>query len=301
MKYIQILITIFLILVNFTLPAFGREVTLQWEPSPSQDVIGYKVYYQQGSPRPPLTGKRADQGPSPIDVENSLMATISGLQETVVYYFSVTAYDSHYNESTFSNIVSTAWMPPLRNPQKESIVVPWNVTFEWDAGPAEHQLNYTLYYGTDKDQVINATGIITPYNFGGAPKTPWPAPTQGSLIVIALLLLLTTLATAHNRDRRTVYLRRTAIAGLFIISLAACSDGGGPDWSGESVSDEVSDERLSDSATALTSVNTGSSTSYQTSELASGTTYYWKVDAHSTTEPGTVYHSEVNSFTTESE
>jgi hypothetical protein len=278
-----------LVLVNLILPAFGREVTLYWEPSPSPDVIGYKVYYQQGTPQLPLRGTEADQGISPIDAENSLMASVSGLEETAVYYFSVTAYDSHNNESTYSNIVSTAWMPPLLSPQKESIVVPWNVTFDWDAGPPEHYLNYTLYYGTDKNMVINAGA--TPGNPINIPNITWPAPTDGLLIVIALMLMLTLFSATDQRDRRAVGLRRAAIAGFFVFSLVACSDGGGSGWSGEAVP-------LS-SSTALTSVNTGNITSYQTDNLLAGTTYYWKVDALSTTDPGTVFHSETYSFTTE--
>ncbi|MFO7765542.1 MAG: fibronectin type III domain-containing protein [Pelovirga sp.] len=288
MKYIQVLIIIICILVNLSLPAFGREVTLYWEPSPSADVIGYKVYYQQGTPQVPLSGTEADQGSSPVDVENSLMATISGLQETAVYYFSVTAYDSNYNESSFSNIVSTAWMPPLRNPQKESIVVPWNVTFQWDAGPAEHGLNYILYYGSDQDQVVNAGAI--PYSGSSYPTPSLPIPGQGVLIVSALLLLLTTWITTRKTGRYTACCSRTAVAGLFIATLAACGDGGGSGWSGDTASV---------SSAALTQVNTGSTTSYQADDLESGTTYYWKVEAHSTSEPGTVYHSEVSSFTTE--
>ena len=287
MKYFQIVITIVLVLVNLTLPAFGREVTLYWEPSPSPDVIGYKVYYQQGTPQLPLSGVEADQGTSPIDVENSLMASISGLDDTVVYYFSVTAYDSNYNESTFSNIVSTAWMPPLLSPQKESIVVPWNVTFQWDAGPPEHYLNYTLYYGTDKNMVINAG--ITPYSAGNNSKTNWPAPTNNLLNLMALLLMLTLLTVAYKRYWRVAYPRRIAIAGLFFVSLAACGGGG---------SDSSNDASYLSSAT-LMSVNTGSSTSYQTDDLQSRTTYYWKVDAQSTTDPGTVFHSETYSFTTQ--
>lgn len=288
MKYIQVLIATILILVNLTLPAFSREVTLYWEPSPSPGVSGYKVYYQQGSPHLPLSGTEADQGTSPIDVENSLMATISGLQETVVYYFSVTAYDSNNNESTFSNLVSTAWMPPLRNPEKESIIVPWDVSFQWDPGPAEHYLNYTLYYGTDKDRVINAG--VAPYSHVIFPNSHWPIPTNGLLIVIALLLFLTLLSAANRRLGRTTWLQRGAIAGIFIFSMVACGEGGGSNWTGESVPL---------SSTALVSVNTGSNTSHQTDDLEPGTTYYWKVDAHSTTESGTVFHSEVSSFTTQ--
>lgn len=292
MKYIRILITIVFVLVNLTLPAFGREITLYWEPSPSQDVYGYKVYYQQGTPQLPLNGTEADQGASPIDVENSLVATISGLEETAVYYFSVTAYDSNYNESTFSNIVSTAWMPPLRNPQKESIVVPWNVTFQWDPGPQEHYLNYTLYYGTDKNLVLNA-GVV-PYGMNKLPTASGPTFTNNLLALIFLLLVLTLFTTTSKINPRAVDFSRTAIAGIFVLALVACGGGGG---GGDGSSSSASD--ADQSSGSLMSVNTYSSTSYQTDDLQSGTTYYWKVDAHSTTEPGTVYHSETYSFNTQ--
>jgi hypothetical protein len=290
MRYVQVLITTVLLLAIFTLSAFGREITLQWEPSPSPGVIGYKVYYQKDAPKLPLSGTEADQGSSPIDVENSLMASISGLQENAVYYFSVTAYDSNNAESTFSNIVSTSMMLLLHKPQKESIIVPWNATFEWDAGPPEHYLNYTLYYATDKDQIVYAGAA--PSNFVSFLSVPWLTPTQNLLIVIALLVMLTMLLVADKRDRRIIYLQRTAVAGLFVFSLVACGSGGGggSNWSSES---------FPVSPTTLMRVDNGNNTSYQTDDLQSGTTYYWKVEAQSITEPDTVFHSEVYSFTTE--
>ena len=288
MKRIQILTMTILLLVFSSLPAFSRQVTLYWEPSPSPGVIGYKVYYQQAPLQLPLSGTEADQGSSPVDAENSLILTLSGLDDTAVYYFSVTAYDGNFNESTFSNIVSTAWMPPLRNPQKESVVIPWNVTFQWDAGPPEHYLNYTLYYGTDRDQVVNAGAPF--FSFRSFPAPPPLLPLQGLTTVIALLLLSALFIRATNSRLSSSCPQKVTFAALFIFVLAACGGGGGSGWSGES---------LSFSSTALTRVNTGGSTSHQTNDLESGTTYYWKVDAHSTTEPGTVYHSEVYSFTTE--
>lgn len=286
MKYIQILVAATLFFVNIASLSFAREVTLYWEPSPSPDVAGYKVYYQQNSPQLPLAGTGADQGASPIDVQSSLMATISGLQESVTYYFSVTAYDSNNTESSFSNIVATAWMPPLRSPQKESLVIPWNVTFEW-AGLAGQDLNYTLYYGTDEHRVNNA-GIV-PYGFGSSPRMLLPVPAQGLFVVIVLMLLLSSLLIIFRADRPPVYISRAAVAGLFIFTLVACGEGGGSGWSGA----------VSPSSTALTRIDTGTSTSYQASTLESGTTYYWKVDAHSTSDPDTVFHSEMYSFTTQ--
>jgi hypothetical protein len=172
MKYFQLLVAVTLLFVNFFSSASAREVTLYWEPSPSPDVIGYKVYYQQQMTQLPLFYQQqmtqlpslgrggAEQGASPIDVKNTLTATISGLDEDVVYYFSVTAYDSYNNESTYSNIVNTTWMPPLLFPADKMIVY-LPATFSWGAGPAGENLNYTLYYGTDKTQIIYA-GLTPP-------------------------------------------------------------------------------------------------------------------------------------------
>ncbi|HMB15679.1 MAG TPA: hypothetical protein VKN62_05130, partial [Pelovirga sp.] len=110
------------------------------------------------------------------------------------------------------------------------------------------------------------------------------------LAFMVLLLVLTMLMKTARMERRAIFLPRTAIVGVFILALVACGGGGG---SGSSV------DGTDQSSASLMSVNTYDSTSYQTDDLQSGTTYYWKVDAHSTTEPGTVYHSETYSFTTQ--
>ncbi|MDT8420531.1 MAG: fibronectin type III domain-containing protein [Desulfuromonadales bacterium] len=82
-------------------------VTLSWDDSPGDNVAGYKIYYNSGEPDFPTGVFGANEGTSPIDVGDSRTATLTGLLPDEVHYFSVTAYDTAGNESSFSNIVST--------------------------------------------------------------------------------------------------------------------------------------------------------------------------------------------------
>jgi hypothetical protein len=79
-------------LCAFPLPsANAAQVTLAWDPS-SGPVAGYNVYY----------GTSSGNYDYSVDVGNFTSCTISGLQEGETYYFSVSAYDSNFNESELS-------------------------------------------------------------------------------------------------------------------------------------------------------------------------------------------------------
>jgi hypothetical protein len=82
-------------------------VSLAWDPSPSSDVSGYKLYYRNGQSGPPYDGADAYEGDSPIDVADVTSFTVSGLDGQRTYYFVVTAYNAGA-ESGPSNEVSTA-------------------------------------------------------------------------------------------------------------------------------------------------------------------------------------------------
>lgn len=287
MKYIQIVIIATLVFVNLTAVAFCREVNLYWEPSPSPDVIGYKVYYQSNSMQMPLLGTDAAEGPSPIDVESSLMARISGLQENTVYYFSVTAYDSQSNESGFSNIVSTVWMPPLLAPVDNASAVPLPVTFQWGAAPENQDVFYTLFYGTSRDQVTNAAITSPPINGGFNLGAPLPA--VAPLVIVALLLTSLIFFRRVACERHTGW--KIATVTMVTLGLVACGGGGG--------SGDGGSERSIVVTPSLARVETNNSLSYQAFDLEPGTTYYWKVDAVSADDPATVYHSQIFSFTTQ--
>lgn len=64
---------------------------IRWEPSPSSDVKGYKLYY--GVSPNSLNGTFATEGPSPIDVGNRLDFGLSSLVNGSTFYVTVSAYD----------------------------------------------------------------------------------------------------------------------------------------------------------------------------------------------------------------
>jgi hypothetical protein len=81
------------------------ELTLAWDANTELDLAGYVLYGKEGSPDPPYA--YIDTYPltvlaDPLDPK----CEVTDLQEDVVYFFVVTAYDTHGNESDYSNVVS---------------------------------------------------------------------------------------------------------------------------------------------------------------------------------------------------
>lgn len=77
-------------------PAFAGDVSLAWDPSVSDGVVGYKVYY----------GPSSRSYNSVNSIPNQTSYTVTGL-DSGLYYFAVTALDSAGNESGYSNEVFT--------------------------------------------------------------------------------------------------------------------------------------------------------------------------------------------------
>jgi hypothetical protein len=100
------IISVFLILA-FCAASHAKTVTLSWDASPTVGVTGYKLYYKAGSSTPPLDGIGANEGNSPIDVGNVLTYIVTGLPDSDIHYFTLTAYDAAGYESSFSNIVNS--------------------------------------------------------------------------------------------------------------------------------------------------------------------------------------------------
>ena len=76
----------------------GAGVTLAWDPNIEEDLDGYVLYY----------GIDSGIYTEAVDIGNLTEYTLTGLEEDVVYYFSVTAYDIYGNESDFSDELSHA-------------------------------------------------------------------------------------------------------------------------------------------------------------------------------------------------
>lgn len=74
----------------------AASVLLQWDPSPSPEVAGYRIYY----------GVASGAYTNAVSVEEVTTATISGLVTGTTYYFAATAFDAAGSESEFSNEAS---------------------------------------------------------------------------------------------------------------------------------------------------------------------------------------------------
>src|ERR1035437_6759752 len=85
-------------------PASSNLVTLGWNPSPDASAIGYFIGWGLAS------GDCTNQ----LDAGNETSATVGGLATNVMYYFTVTAYDSAGDESVPSNEI--AYSAPTSGP-----------------------------------------------------------------------------------------------------------------------------------------------------------------------------------------
>lgn len=87
--------------------ALAGSATVSWNANTESDLAGYRIYYGT-SPRTGTDPKVCTLCgySTKIDVGKVTTYTLTGLNGTGTYYFSVTAYDTSNNESTFSSEVS---------------------------------------------------------------------------------------------------------------------------------------------------------------------------------------------------
>ncbi len=293
MKFIQIFIISFFILVNSISSGLCQDISLSWDASPTAGVTGYKVYYKQGNGDLPFDGIGANEGTSPVDVNNSLSTTLTGLEDGTTYFFTITAYDNDNGNSSYSNIVSNGWLPTLLIPTDGATGVPIPTTMQWETAPNDYDVAYTLFYGTDRDDVTTAA-LVIPQPVPTAKTDP---PTKTIFILSALILILISgiRLPKIKKQLQNVTLLTIILLGGF---LTACSSEGGGGGSSSSGSSAVAEEPLPSGA-ALYSINKGGSDYHQAFDLDEGTTYFWKVVATDTLDPNLTYESEVRQFTTD--
>lgn len=90
------LLVVCALLVFLASSALAKTVTLSWDASPSQDVVGYEVHYSISEAQPFTTT---------LDVGDVLTTEILDLEDGVGYYFSVSAYSAAGFTSVYSNVV----------------------------------------------------------------------------------------------------------------------------------------------------------------------------------------------------
>ena len=263
----------------------AQNVELAWDPSDSDDVAGYKIYYKADSTELPLDGIEALEGPSPIDVGDVTSFTLTELPEGSVYYFRATAYDSAGYESTLSNLTASAWIPaPVAPMMGETAGTP--ATLIWSTPPADLNLTFTLRYGTDPQLQATSAPVAAQHGDSGHPTMPTSAPLLAAMICLTGLSLRQ-LAARFGKQR---LLALTICLGL-ALSTASCGGGGGGGGGSSSPSATVS----LDSDTIVVAGLTD--TYYTTDDLEEGSTYYWQVIA--VDGDGQEYESETSSFVAE--
>jgi len=96
----RLLLTLGILLLFFAAQAGAKEISLSWIPNQETELAGYKIYY--GYLPGSFSGTDADQGPSPIDVGNSVDSILSGLDANKPHYIVITAYNFAGQESGYS-------------------------------------------------------------------------------------------------------------------------------------------------------------------------------------------------------
>jgi predicted outer membrane repeat protein len=144
----------------------GAVIDLNWQAV--SGATGYKVYYDVDRGFP-YQGTGANEGDSPIDVENTTSFTISGLNLGTRYYFAITAYNPE-GESWYSEEASAG--PADGTPPTTPVVVDdgdytasatdvhaiW-ISFDPESGIAEYQ--YAIGTSPSGIDVVNWTSVGT--------------------------------------------------------------------------------------------------------------------------------------------
>ena len=139
-------------------------VSLAWDASTQPGLTGYKIYYGTAS---------RTYGP-PVTIGNQTQYTVTGLVPGT-YYFTLTAYDTSGQESSFSNEVSTAIKdvaPAVISGVTSAAVTASTATIAWttDEG-SDSQVDYggTTAYGNSTPLL---SSLVTSHSQALAGLTP---------------------------------------------------------------------------------------------------------------------------------
>jgi hypothetical protein len=126
----------------------GLAVDVSWNPSPLSGVYGYQVNYH---------ARGADYTESKVFYD--VTGTVTGLLPGTNYDFTVSPVDSFGVEDIVSPQVSCVVTspPPLKLQAQASASVPRAVTLTWDGSPLSAVTGYTIYYGTDRNNLTEST------------------------------------------------------------------------------------------------------------------------------------------------
>ena len=125
----------------FSSTVSAAQIRLAWDPNTESDLAGYLVHY----------GTASRSYGTPINVGNVTSYTVTGLTPGVRYYFAVTAYDTEYDESTFSNevygtVTETVLAPTVLSGPTGGIS---GTSYAYTAGGSSSTLGHSVQYQFD--------------------------------------------------------------------------------------------------------------------------------------------------------
>lgn len=129
----------------FSPRAFAANAVLAWNPSPSTNVVAYKVYY----------GGISGIFTNSVQVGAVTNATVTGLAAGVTYYFSATAVNGQGAESDFSN--ETSHMIPIPVNQPPTLNAIAAVTINENAGAQSVSLSGISSGASNEVQTLTVT------------------------------------------------------------------------------------------------------------------------------------------------
>lgn len=131
--------------------ANAGQVSLAWDANTEADLAGYKLYI----------GNSTGIYQSNIDVGKVTTYTVTGLQEGLLYFFAVTAYNTSANGSGYSDEVSTVvadTTPPVISSVAVPVKTASGATITWTTNESsDSQVEYglTTAYGSSSSLVIS--------------------------------------------------------------------------------------------------------------------------------------------------
>ncbi len=134
------------------------QITLAWSPSNDADVAGYKVYRRTAGKAYKKPIGTVENVPNP-----ELSLNVSYGRK---YYFAVTSYDIHGNESSPSNEVS--WPIQVFSPNGGEIIAsgsPCPIQWYADSTAEEFKLLYSVNKGKSWHPIATLTGSFESYEW----------------------------------------------------------------------------------------------------------------------------------------
>jgi len=121
MKRIKLGVIIWIVCLSFAVLAQAESITLVWAPSPSSDVVEYRVY-QSLIENIFAVGTECNAVVITDDSQECMTkAIVPDLVTGYRYHFVVTAIDDNGNESESSNMVSITIDPANANPSSSGL------------------------------------------------------------------------------------------------------------------------------------------------------------------------------------